>query len=117
MGMLEVLFGSKMRKKKKCRGRKAKKPSSSKAVSFVMVRGRRRRLYRGCNGGLYYRTKTGRRYVDDKMKKLKKRRPRRAGKKLRRGRKGKKLKQTKAAIAARRAYRLRKARMARRARR
>jgi len=115
--MIDMFFGKrKMRKSKKCRGRKAKKPASSKAVSFVMVRGRRRRLYRGCNGGLYYRTKTGRRYVDDKMKKLKKRRPRRAGKKLRRGTR-KKLKQTKAAIAARRAYRLRKARMSRRARR
>ena len=128
MGMLEVFFGKKRRarKVKKSPGRKPKRghyvKSLSKSRAFVTVRGRKRKLHRGANGGLYYRTKSGRRYIDAKVLKRrghvlssKKRRVSRAVKKLRRRKR--KLLQTKAAIAARKAYRLRKARKARRVRR
>lgn len=124
--MLSLFFGKKrrVRKAKKSPGRRPKRghyvKSLPKSRAFVTVRGRKRKLYRGANGGLYYRTKSGRHYIEAKVLKRrghvlspKKRRVRRAVKKLRR-RKARKLKMTKAAIAARRAYRLRKKRMARR---
>jgi len=121
---LSMFFGKKRRSKaKRSPGRRPKRghyvKSLPKSRAFVTVRGRRRKLHRGSNGGLYYRTKSGRRYIEAKVLKRKqhmlspkKRRVRRAVKKLRR-RKRRKLKMTKAAIAARRAYRLRKKRMAR----
>jgi len=125
MGALELFFGKKRRarKTKKSPGRRPKRghyvKSLPKSQAYVTVRNRRRKLHRGANGGLYYRTKSGRHYIDAKVLKRKqhmlspkKRRVRRAAKKLRR-RKHRKLKQTKAAIAARRAYRLRKKRMSR----
>lgn len=125
MGALELFFGKKRRarKAKRSPGRRPKSghyvKSLPKSRAFVTVRGRRRKLHRGANGGLFYRTKSGRNYIDAKVLKRKqhmlspkKRRVRRAVKKLRR-RKRRKLKQTKAAIAARRAYRLRKKRMSR----
>lgn len=118
--MLSLFFGKKRRerKAKKSPGRRPKRghyvKSLPKSRAFVIVRGRKRKLHRGANGGLYYRTKSGRHYIEAKVLKRrghvlspKKRRVRRAVKKLR------KLKMTKAAIAARRAYRLRKQRMAR----
>lgn len=118
--MLSLFFGKKrrVRKAKKSPGRRPKRghyvKSLPKSRAFVIVRGRKRKLHRGANGGLYYRTKSGRHYIEAKVLKRrghvlspKKRRVRRAVKKLR------KLKMTKAAIAARRAYRLRKQRMAR----
>ena len=115
-------FGKKSRKAKKSPGRRPKRghyvKSLPKSRAFVTVRGRKRKLYRGANGGLYYRTKSGRRYIEAKVLKRrghllspKKRRVRRAVKKLRKKRR--KLKMTKTAIAARRAYRLRKKRMGR----
>jgi hypothetical protein len=123
--MLSLFFGKKRRarKTKKSPGRRPKRghyvKSLPKSRAFVTVRGRKRKLHRGANGGLYYRTKSGRHYIEAKVLKRrghllspKKRRVRRAVKKLRR-RKRRKLKMTKAAIAARRAYRLRKKRMAR----
>lgn len=123
--MLSLFFGKKrrVRKAKKSPGRRPKRghyvKSLPKSRAFVTVRGRKRKLHRGANGGLYYRTKSGRRYIEAKVLKRrghllspKKRRVRRAAKKLRR-RAGRKLKMTKAAIAARRAYRLRKKRMSR----
>ena len=122
---LELLFGKKRRTRrtKKSPGRRPKRghfvKSLPKSRAFVTVKGRKRKLYRGKNGGLFYRTKSGRTYIDAKVLKRrghvlspKRRRVRRAVKKLRR-RKRRKLKQTKAAIAARRAYRLRKKRMSR----
>ncbi len=124
MSLLEVFFGKKRRarKAKKSPGRRPKRghyvKSLPKSRAFVTVRGRKRKLHRGANGGLYYRTKSGRHYIDAKVLKRrghllspKKRRVRRAVKKLRKKRR--KLKMTKAAIAARRAYRLRKKRMSR----
>jgi len=123
MGVLELFFGKKRRarKTKKSPGRRPKRghyvKSLPKSQAYVTVRNRRRKLHRGANGGLFYRTKSGRHYIDAKVLKRKrhmlspkKRRVRRAVKKLRR-RKHRKLKQTKAAIAARRAYRLRKKRV------
>lgn len=123
--MLSLFFGKKrrVRKAKKSPGRRPKRghyvKSLPKSRAFVTVRGRKRKLHRGANGGLYYRTKSGRHYIEAKVLKRrghilspKKRRVRRAVKKLRR-RKLRKLKMTKTAIAARRAYRLRKKRMSR----
>ena len=123
--ILSLFFGKKRRarKAKKSPGRRPKRghyvKSLPKSRAFVTVRGRKRKLHRGANGGLYYRTKSGRHYIEAKVLKRrghllspKKRRVRRAVKKLRR-RKRRKLKMTKAAIAARRAYRLRKKRMSR----
>lgn len=123
--ILSLFFGKKRRarKVKKSPGRRPKRghyvKSLPKSRAFVTVRGRKRKLHRGANGGLYYRTKSGRHYIEAKVLKRrghllspKKRRVRRAVKKLRR-RKRRKLKMTKAAIAARRAYRLRKKRMSR----
>ena len=122
--MLSLFFGKKRqtRKVKKSPGRRPKRghyvKSLPKSRAFVTVRGRKRKLHRGANGGLYYRTKSGRHYIEAKVLKRrghllspKKRRVRRAVKKLRR-KKRRKLKMTKTAIAARRAYRLRKKRMA-----
>ena len=118
---MSMFFGKKRRSKaKRSPGRRPKRghyvKSLPKSRAYVTVRGRKRKLHRGANGGLYYRTKSGRHYIDSKVLKRKKhmlspkkRRVRRAVKKLRR----RKLKMTKAAIAARRAYRLRKKRMAR----
>jgi hypothetical protein len=123
--ILSLFFGKKRRarKVKKSPGRRPTRghyvKSLPKSRAFVTVRGRKRKLHRGANGGLYYRTKSGRHYIEAKVLKRrghllspKKRRVRRAVKKLRR-RKRRKLKMTKAAIAARRAYRLRKKRMSR----
>ena len=120
--MLSLFFGKKRRarKAKKSPGRRPKRghyvKSLPKSRAFVTVRGRKRKLHRGANGGLYYRTKSGRNYIDAKVLKRrghllssKKRRVLRVVKKLRR----RKLKMTKAAIAARRAYRLRKKRTTR----
>jgi len=122
--MLSMFFGkTRKRRVKRSPGRRPKRAhyvkSLPKSRAFVTVRGRKRKLHRGSNGGLYYRTKSGRHYIDAKVLKRrghllspKKRRVRRAVKKLRR-RKRRKLKMTKSAIAARRAYRLRKKRMSR----
>jgi hypothetical protein len=77
----------------------------------VVVKGRKRKVYKGKNGALYYRSRSGKVYLSArKMMKM-----RRGGRKVRKGRKarrgGRRLKMTKSAIAARRAYRRRKARM------
>ena len=88
-------------------------------MAYIVVGGRKRKLYKGHNGGLYYRTRSGRHYVPKSVLRRKghllspkKRKVRRARKALRR-RKARKLKQTKAAKAARAAYRRRKARLSR----
>lgn len=116
--MLSLFFGGakrKRRKVKKSPGRKPKRGHGVRKLSkkaFIMVRGRKRKLYRGTNGGLYYRTKSGRKYVHPKVlrrksvakKALRKRRVRKAGRKL---------KMSKKAIAARKAYKKRMARKSR----
>jgi len=122
MDGLSLFFGAKRKRAKRSPGRKprggaVRKLPKSKA--YVSVGGRKRKLYRGNNGGLYYRTKSGRHYVNKKVLNRKghalspKRRRRRSAKKALRRRRKRKLKQTKAAKAARAAYRRRKARRSR----
>lgn len=111
--MLSLFFGAKRkrRKVKKSPGRKPKRGHGVKKLSrkaFIMVRGRKRKLYRGSNGGLYYRTKSGRRYVHPKM--LRRKSVAMKALRKRRARKGGRKKMTKKAIAARKAYKKRMAR-------
>ena len=105
MGMLQLFFG----KKKKCVGRKAKKGRRVRKLSKgakVMIKGKMRKVYKGCNGGLYYkRTKGGktvRVYVSPKLLR-RKTSTRMGGTRFgRRGvKKGTRLKMTKAAKRAR----------------
>lgn len=109
MGMLETFFGKK--KAKKCRGRKTKgskvRKLSSKAR--VVIKGKKRKVYKGCNGGLYYkRTKNGKTYrVYISPKLLRKKSSTRFG---RSGvKKGSHLKMTRAAKRARMYARMRRA--------
>ncbi len=65
---ISVYFGAKKRRvAKKSPGRKPKRGHMvrklTKEESYIVVGGRTRRLRRGANGGLYYRTKGGRTYV------------------------------------------------------
>jgi len=80
---LSVFFGAKKRKtkrvSKKSPGRKAKRAVKklTKSQAYVMVRSksgglRKRKLYVGKNGGLYYRTKSGRIYVKPSVLRRKK---------------------------------------------
>ena len=101
------------------RGRGVRKLSKSKA--YVRVGGRKRKLYRGKNGAIYYRTKSGKHYVSAsvlrrKGHRLSPKRKRRSSKKRTRRSKKKKLKKSKAAVAARRYYRKNRARILRKAR-
>ena len=75
---------------------------------YVVVRGRKRKIYRGKTGALYYRSRSGKVYLSARRGR---RGARRGGRKARRGRGGRRLKMTRSAIAARRYYRRRKARM------
>lgn len=85
---LAMFFGAKKKaaaKKSKSKAKKSpgRKPSRSGAVkslpkkdAYVMVRTRKgtlrkRKLYRGKNGALYYRTKSGRHYVKKSVLKRK----------------------------------------------
>ena len=79
-----VLFGAKrraparkarkspVRKSRRSPARKVRKSSPKRgpmrvgSVGSVVVRGRERKLYRGKLGGLYYKTKSGKTYVDAK---------------------------------------------------
>ena len=121
MGLLSFLFGKKRgpKRAKRSPGRKPKRDhfvAKLKKSAHVVVRGRKRKLYRGKNGGLYYRSKSGKIYVSKRVLKHRghllspgKGRVRRALKKL----KKRKLKKTAAAKkrAARAAYKRRAARM------
>lgn len=112
------LFGfgrRKARRSKRSPGRRPKRGHGvrklTKSQAYITVRNRRRRLHRGKNGGLYYRTKSGRHYVPSSVLRRKGHAlspSRKAHKKRRiRRRRGRKLKMTKKAIAARKAYRKR----------
>jgi len=110
------------------RGHGVRKLLKSKA--YVRVGGRKRKLYRGKNGAIYYRTKSGKHYVSAsvlrrkghvlspkrKRRSAKGKRKRRSSKKRTRRSKKKKLKKSKAAVAARRYYRKNRARILRKAR-
>ena len=76
---------------------------------YVIVKGRKRKIYRGKTGALYYRSRSGKVYLSARKVRRGGRKARRGGRKARRG--GRRLKMTKSAIAARRYYRRRKARM------
>lgn len=118
---LELFFGRKRRRTRRTKRSPGRRPkrghyikSLPKSRAYVTVKGRKRKLYRGKNGGLFYRTKSGRNYIDTKVLRRrghllspKRRRVRRSRKTLRRRRRRRKLKMTKKAIAARRAYRKR----------
>ena len=59
MDSLAMFFGAKKRKV-------TRKPRDYKDKGSVVVGGKTRKLYKGVNGGLYYKTKSGRNYVDSK---------------------------------------------------
>ena len=59
---LAMFFGAKKRKVKRSPVRKVKKSHGT-----IVVKGRERKLFKGSNGGLYYKTKSGRTYVDAKF--------------------------------------------------
>jgi len=101
----DMVFGRKKRVGRP-RGRRGVRGKS------VIIRGRKRKVYRGKNGALYYRSRSGKVYLSARrMRKMRGRRGRKSARRGRRGRSGRRLKMTKSAIAARRAYRRRKARM------
>jgi len=76
MDSLAMFFGAKKAKKaKKVAKKVAKKPAmkkpamkkpASKSVGSIMVRGRDRKVYKGAKGGLFYRSKGVKVYVDKK---------------------------------------------------
>jgi len=115
MNALELFFGKRRKRTKRTKKSPGRKPkrghyvkSLPKSRAFVRVKGRKRKLYRGKNGGLYYRTKSGRNYIDAKVLKRrghalspKRRRVRRAVRKL----KKRKLKMDKASVRRRKLYR------------
>ena len=68
---LAMFFGAKKRKVKRSPARKVQKSHGT-----IVVKGRERKLFKGSNGGLYYKTKSGRTYVDAKF--VSKHSPRRA---------------------------------------
>ena len=69
---LAMFFGAKKRRKvKRSPARKVKKSHGT-----IVVKGRERKLFKGSNGGLYYKTKSGRTYVDAKF--VRKHSPRRS---------------------------------------
>ena len=126
MNALELFFGKRRKRTKRTKKSPGRRPkrghyvkSLPKSRAFVRVKGRKRKLYRGKNGGLYYRTKSGRNYIDTKVLKRrghllspKRRRVRRSVKKLRRKRK-RKLKMDKASRRRRQLYRLKNKRRGR----
>ena len=72
---LAMFFGAKKRMRKSPkrtrkspkRTRKSPKRSTSKCCGVVVVKGRERKLYKGVNGGMFYKTKSGKTYVDAKF--------------------------------------------------
>lgn len=56
---LAMFFGAKGK-----RTSPKRKSAARKSYGSVVVKGRERKLYKGKNGGMYYRTKTGKAYVD-----------------------------------------------------
>ena len=66
---LAMFFGAKKRKTRRSprRTRKSPKRTVKKSNGVIVVKGRERKLHKGSNGGLYYKTKAGRNYVDAKF--------------------------------------------------
>ena len=57
MDGLELLFGKRRRRRS---------PKRAKSAGHIMVKGRKRKLYKGKGGGMYYRTRSGKAYVSKK---------------------------------------------------
>ena len=72
-------FGRYVRKQPPLVGRYARKPKRkhTTAVGTVVVKGRKKKLYKGSNGGLFYKSKGRKVYIKSKGKKLKPKRGRR----------------------------------------
>ena len=72
---LAMFFGAKKRMRKSPkrtrkspkRTRKSPRRSTTKCCGVVVVKGRERKLYKGTKGGMFYKTKTGKTYVDAKF--------------------------------------------------
>jgi serine/arginine repetitive matrix protein 1 len=81
---LAMFFGARKRKGRRSPGRKVRRSPLRRRASplrrrrspvrkvrrphgVVVVKGRERKLYKGKEGGLYYRTKSGKHYVDAKF--------------------------------------------------
>ena len=75
---LTLFFGAKKKAAKKAAkkspGRKPKRVTRKlpKSKAYITVGGRRRKLYLGKKGGLYYRTRSGRHYVSASVLRRKK---------------------------------------------
>merc|ERR1711934_348601 len=54
MDGLELLFGKRRRRRS---------PKRARSAGHIMVKGRKRKLYKGKGGGMYYRTRSGKAYV------------------------------------------------------
>ena len=54
MDGLELLFGKRRRRRS---------PKRARSAGHIMVKGRKRKLYKGKAGGMYYRTRSGKAYV------------------------------------------------------
>ena len=65
MSGLEVFFGAKRRRRRVKRGRKSRRgyKKIAKSKLYITVGGKKRKLYQGKTGALYYRTKSGKNYV------------------------------------------------------
>ena len=64
---LAMFFGAKKRRTVKRSPKRSPTRKVKKTVGTIVVKGRERKLFKGSNGGLYYRTKSGRTYVDSKF--------------------------------------------------
>ena len=72
---LAMFFGAKKRSRKSPkrsrkspkRSRKSPKRTATKCCGAVVVKGRERKLYKGTNGGMFYKTRSGKTYVDAKF--------------------------------------------------
>ena len=57
MDGLELLFGKRRRRSPR------RSPKRASSAGHIMVKGRKRKLYKGKGGGMYYRTRSGKAYV------------------------------------------------------
>ena len=66
---LAMFFGAKKRRVKRSPLRRRRSPvrKVSRSHAVVVVKGRERKLYKGKEGGIFYKTKSGKHYVDAKF--------------------------------------------------
>ena len=73
-----MFFGKKRKSpKRKSPKRKSPKRKSTKSCGVIVVKGRERKVYLGLKGACYYKTKSGKTYVDKKRVKMHKKSPKR----------------------------------------